>query len=97
MSNECDDAFDCTTESGVFKFCFEEASFSDEVFFCDCSVFFGWSGENCDIPSPSQTVYKITTSFIIIWSFILIVLSTRTFILNICLQFNPKQGVDLIV
>lgn len=97
MSNQCIDSFDCTTSSGVKKFCFEEASFSDEVFFCDCSIFFGWSGEECDQPSSVQTVYKTLSSIIIFWSFLLIILSTRTFILNICLQYNPKQGIDPIV
>lgn len=93
----CTISSDCTSEDGVLKFCFEEASFSNETFFCDCPVDFGWTGENCDQPSGVQAFYKLCTFIIFFWSFILLILSTRTVLLNIGLQYNPKQGVDPIV
>lgn len=97
MIEACNVSSDCTLEDGVIKFCYEEASFSNESFFCDCSAYFGWTGQRCDNPSTVQIFYKIFAIIIIIWSALLLILTARTVLLNFCLEYNPKNGIDPII
>lgn len=77
ISNVCNTSSDCETAipDGVVRYCYEEAIFSDEVFFCDCSPWFGWKGEQCN--EESFQLYWFRTIFILI-----AVLSLTGFVFN---------------
>lgn len=88
MSNLCNDSSDCDND-GIIRFCYEEASFSDEVFFCDCSNWYGWTGKECDIKSIQTTYFIIShILFSTIFLFVLILSCRTIYILSVHMKSN---------
>lgn len=80
---ECNISSDCNPiDNGVVKVCYEAAIFSDEVFFCDCSPWYGWKGENCDELTGQNIFYFITLLVTAIWAFLLLIAIFRTLYLH---------------
>lgn len=78
MAQQCTKASDCTVGL-VKKVCylnvpwanqFVNASFLNEknVSFCECSNFYGFTGEQCDQPSSTTRLHKAFNLIFIIWS-----------------------------
>lgn len=63
----CIDAENCSS-SGVLQECYEENNFRDDVFFCDCSNWFGWVGENCDTPTSTVYYFGFSYFFFLFWT-----------------------------
>lgn len=93
MERECEDSFDCLDNATAVRFCYENAVFSDETFFCDCSNWFGWKGLNCDETTPVLYLNRISSFLIVIWCVLLVIATGRTLFYNFLLESNPT-GVD---
>lgn len=91
---ECTDSFDCVNGS-VIKQCYENNAFSEETFFCDCSNWFGWIGENCDKPGPTIYYIRITTVFFLAWTLFNIVTLSKTLFLLARHSFRKISIKDL--
>lgn len=86
--NPCEDANDCSN-STIIRECYEENNFVEEVFFCECSNWFGWVGENCDEPSSSIYYNRIMFVFFTIWNLFNIVTISK--VIYIYLKYNYKK------
>lgn len=89
MSIECDDSSQCD-DDGIVRFCYEEASFSNETFFCDCSNWYGWTGKNCNEESTQLTYFRFSTIFFSILFFGVVMLCSRTIVLLFMFMKNNK-------
>lgn len=62
------------TNTVVVKQCYHEPMWSDKVFFCDCSSLFGFTGANCDQPSPFLYYRRVVESIELLWATVLFML-----------------------
>lgn len=70
---ECLTASDCNTTDPVTgddipKTCYKEVLWSDDTFFCDCSAWFGYTGEFCDQGSIQTRIFKASLWIRTLWS-----------------------------
>lgn len=54
VSNECRSDVDCSVDNAIKK-CYEKTDYNEDVFFCECDVWYGWIGKSCD--EETITVY----------------------------------------
>lgn len=87
----CTDAKNCSS-SGVFRECYKENNFRDDIFFCECSNWHGWVGENCN--TPSATTYFFGFSFFFFLSWTLFNIFTLSNVLYIFVNGNKVRGRD---
>lgn len=87
----CIDAINCSS-SGVLQECYEENNFEDDMFFCDCSNWFGWVGENCDVPTATVYYFGVSYFFFLLWTFFNIATLGRVLLLFI--QTKNVKGRD---
>lgn len=94
--DNCNITLDCDIY-GVVRECFEKASFTNDTFFCDCSVWFGWKGLDCDEVSFALLFNRYSSILLITYASLLVVLTGRSVVLNYLMSFNPKEGIDPII
>lgn len=95
MSNECNITSECTLANGVLRECYRENIFSEEVFFCDCSNYHGWVGENCDEETPF--VYwerAVSIVYVIFQLYFVLIPITRTVFFYTCYRLKTKKPVE---
>lgn len=63
----CESAFDCSNNS-LFRECYQENNFRDELDFCDCSSWFGWKGDFCNERGPTVYFRGVIALFLIFWN-----------------------------
>lgn len=68
------------SEDGIPRICYEASDFRNDVNFCDCSFWYGWTGKNCDQVGSSLVYLRVSTFIIITIFMVLLVLSTKTVI-----------------
>lgn len=94
---ECEDDSDCIDQlTGVLKECYEEASFSDETFFCECSPWYGFVGEECNELTGQNIFYTIIMIFMGLWCLFIAVAIIRTILYHFLYGVRMK-GVDPVV
>lgn len=87
----CEKTSDCLElNDGVERFCYLEASFSNNTNFCDCSNWYGWIGESCDQVSITLQYHRVASVIVAFLSLCVFVLITRTLCFNLFLGFGPK-------
>lgn len=92
MSNTCKTSNDCIF-GDVLKECYENNNFREEVFFCDCSNWFGWEGANCTTPTSTIYYFRLTEIFSIIVVLFLMLTSGKT--LFYAVSYSRKQKLKL--
>lgn len=92
MQTGCSNSFDCVVNSTVAKECYERNNFREDTFFCDCSSWYGWVGENCD--KPTSTVYYLRFIFFVLafWSLFNLVTLFRTLFFFLKYNFDRKTA-----
>lgn len=90
MSNECTVSSDCTLANGVLRECYESNNYKDEVFFCECANYYGWSGENCD-KETSFVYWERSFAIIIAFVRVLFILLPTSKSLFLYFRFRWKQ------
>lgn len=88
----CSDAVNCSS-STIFKECYVENNFRDDVFFCDCSNWFGWVGENCNEPTATLYFFGITYVVFLFWTLFNLVTLGR--VLLILVAENKFKAQDI--
>lgn len=68
MDGNCVSALDCSNNT-LIKDCYQENKFLDEINFCECQNWVGWTGPLCDQPGPTVFYSRIALSIILIWHF----------------------------
>lgn len=91
MSFQCEESSDCVANSTITKQCYEENNFRSDILFCDCSSWYGWSGENCDV--ATSTIYFSRFSFFVLasWSLFNILTLSKTLYLFFKYSFDVKK------
>lgn len=84
LSNTCNVSSDCLDvfDDDVVRHCFETAGFSSKTNFCDCSTWYGWTGDSCDEETTRLVLQRYTTLALLVISVIMLFVSVRTLVLN---------------
>lgn len=65
---------DCTSNNDqgieIFKVCYLKVSWSDEENFCDCSSWYGFTGDDCDQVSTANVYFKVSLIMQLLLSFV---------------------------
>lgn len=90
MEQNCEVSFDCLANSTVAKQCYEENDFREETFFCDCSSWYGWTGENCDIPTSTVYYSRLVICFFTVWGLFNIITLFKSLYLYLKYVYDVK-------
>ena len=82
----CNETKDCK-EGNVLKECYFEVPWSEDSNFCNCSSWYGFVGDDCDIPSPQVWYIRFTLLFIVTWATILLIFLGKDIILYLRFKF----------
>lgn len=67
LPEECTVAANCSVD-GIARKCYTEVQWSDQTYFCDCSNYFGFIGEDCSTPTITTKFIKVSLIIICIWA-----------------------------
>lgn len=93
MNNVCKDSSECAF-GDVLQECYEFNDFRPgEEFFCDCSSWLGWGGENCT--TPTATIYYLRISSIILTFPVLFIICVSFKTLVLAYKHKLKKNISL--
>ena len=92
----CNTTNDCLqADPNTVKHCYRTPLFSKNQFFCGCSSYFGWIGENCNEVSTFLLYQRIVFGIFIFWCSAVLILLLRTIFLNLLYDLWSKTNVSL--
>lgn len=93
----CEDPFECSNGT-VVKECYKRNNFDSREFFCDCSNWYGWTGDDCNEPTSTIYYHKTVFSFFLVWNMFNLLLLIKVVYLfsRYHLNLRRKKGINPI-
>lgn len=90
----CTDSRNCSS-GDLYKECYQKNNFIDKVDFCECSTYFGWTGDDCNEISFTLYWWRIFETLIILWTLFVILSTSRSLYIYIKGRYGKEKLTEI--